>query len=70
MEVGRAKNRFQISPYLYLSELRSSAVHNFMIMRVEHAQIQVIGYGESQLIADNTFESGRQQNRRMELLTP
>ncbi|MNF60672.1 Outer membrane porin F precursor [compost metagenome] len=41
-----------------------------MAQGVASAQLQAMGYGESQPIADNTTEAGRYQNRRVELLSP
>jgi outer membrane protein OmpA-like peptidoglycan-associated protein len=51
-----------------LSELRARSVGDQLIkLRVQPARIETIGYGESHPIASNASESGRQQNRRVEL---
>lgn len=51
-----------------LSERRAEAVKNALIgMGVEPSRITTIGYGESRPIAGNNTESGRQQNRRVEV---
>lgn len=51
-----------------LSVNRATAVQSrLMSGGVDSRRVTVIGYGESQPIADNGSESGRQQNRRVEL---
>jgi len=51
-----------------LSELRAQSVKNALKgMGVDPARMTIIGYGESKPIASNTTESGRQQNRRVEI---
>ncbi len=51
-----------------LSEKRSDRVRTFLISEgVSPPRITAIGYGESVPIAGNTTESGRAQNRRVEL---
>ncbi len=52
-----------------LSEKRALAVKNELIAQnVDPARIEIIGFGESKPIADNSTESGRQLNRRVELV--
>lgn len=55
-----------------LSEQRANAVAQYLISRgVTPARIQAYGMGERQPIASNATESGRQANRRVELvITP
>jgi len=57
---------------LDLSRRRADAVANYLVSRgVANARVERIGYGEQYPIADNTSESGRQQNRRVEIrITP
>ena len=55
-----------------LSERRAQAVMNALISYgVSAGRMTTIGYGESQPIADNSTQAGRQLNRRVEItLTP
>jgi outer membrane protein OmpA-like peptidoglycan-associated protein len=57
---------------LDLSRRRAEAVTNFLVSRgVARARLESIGYGEQYPVADNTTESGRAQNRRVEIrITP
>ena len=57
---------------LDLSRRRADSVANYLVSRgVAGARVERIGYGEQYPIADNTTESGRQQNRRVEIrITP
>lgn len=57
---------------LDLSRRRAEAVSNFLVSRgVSRARLESIGYGEQYPVADNTTESGRAQNRRVEIrITP
>ena len=57
---------------LDLSRRRAEAVANYLVSRgVARARIETIGYGEQYPIADNTTESGRSANRRVEIrITP
>ena len=51
-----------------LSRRRALAVRDYLASRgIEVTQLAVAGYGESQPIADNTTDEGRQQNRRVVL---
>lgn len=52
-----------------LSERRADAVKNALVgMGVNPARMTAIGYGESRPVADNNIESGRQMNRRVEIV--
>ncbi len=51
-----------------LSERRAQSVSNFLTAQGIPAQkLSVVGYGESQPVADNGSDEGRAQNRRVEL---
>jgi OOP family OmpA-OmpF porin len=52
-----------------LSEQRANAVRDYLVDRgVSPSQLVTRGYGESQPVAPNDNDSGRAQNRRVELL--
>jgi outer membrane protein OmpA-like peptidoglycan-associated protein len=52
-----------------LSERRAEVVKNALSgMGVNPSRMTAIGYGESKPVADNNIESGRQMNRRVEIL--
>jgi outer membrane protein OmpA-like peptidoglycan-associated protein len=52
-----------------LSERRAEAVRNALIGRgIDANRMTAVGYGESAPIASNDTESGRQQNRRVDVL--
>lgn len=52
-----------------LSENRAGAVANYFVSRgISSARLSTVGYGESQPRADNSTASGRQLNRRVEIL--
>lgn len=57
---------------LDLSRRRAESVANYLVSRgVARARVETIGYGEQYPIADNTTETGRAQNRRVEIrITP
>ncbi len=50
-----------------LSERRATAVKSWLLENLEpgHGDIEVLGYGESQPVADNGNFQGRQRNRRV-----
>jgi outer membrane protein OmpA-like peptidoglycan-associated protein len=51
-----------------LSERRAQSVKDALVgMGVDQARMTTIGYGESKPIASNDTDSGRQQNRRVEI---
>jgi outer membrane protein OmpA-like peptidoglycan-associated protein len=52
-----------------LSERRAAAVRDALLARgVAAERIAAVGYGETRPIADNGSESGRQKNRRIEIV--
>jgi len=52
-----------------LSERRADAVKNYLIGRgVDSVRMTAVGYGEGYPVASNDTESGRQLNRRVDLL--
>src|SRR5690606_36001162 len=52
---------------MQLSKDRANAVKNYLVNSgVSANNVEVIGYGETQPIASNATEAGRQQNRRVE----
>ncbi len=52
-----------------LSERRADAVSNYLIRRgIDQMRITSLGYGEGNPVASNETVSGRQQNRRVDLL--
>ena len=54
---------------LQLSEQRANAVKNALVVKnVNAARISALGMGESNPIADNTTEGGRQLNRRVSII--
>ena len=51
-----------------LSEKRSSAVRGYLAAKgVPPSRLTTVGYGESEPVATNDSENGRQQNRRVEV---
>lgn len=53
----------------YLSERRAGTVEGYLVNRgVEPGRMTSLGYGESYPVASNSSSSGRQQNRRVDVL--
>lgn len=53
---------------LELSRLRAQAVANFIAsLKVDPSRFTIMGYGEGQPVSDNTTETGRATNRRVEI---
>ena len=51
-----------------LSESRASSVRDFLLNQgIESKRTRAVGYGERSPVASNGTESGREQNRRVEL---
>ncbi|WP_352890968.1 OmpA family protein [Sinimarinibacterium thermocellulolyticum] len=51
-----------------LSERRARSVVSYLVSRgIPQSRLTAVGYGESQPIADNQTEEGRERNRRVEL---
>lgn len=66
--VGHTDNTGTFEKNQYLSEQRASSVANYLIAQgVSPTRIQAVGYGPRQPIADNSTESGKQANRRVEI---
>ena len=52
-----------------LSENRAGSVRDFLVQQgIAGSSIQSRGFGENQPVATNDTASGRQQNRRVELI--
>lgn len=65
---GHTDNVGTDSYNMKLSERRADAVASFLSKNgVKRARMSVIGYGESTPLVENTDESGRDKNRRVEL---
>ena len=66
---GYTDNTGSESYNLQLSEQRANAVRNALVVKnVNAARITALGMGESNPIADNTTEGGRQLNRRVSII--
>ncbi len=65
---GHTDSRGEEGYNLELSRRRAQSVANALASKqVDPTRFTLIGYGETQPIADNATEMGRQQNRRVEL---
>jgi outer membrane protein OmpA-like peptidoglycan-associated protein len=52
-----------------LSQHRADSVRSYLIQQgVQSRRLTALGLGETQPIADNQTQSGRQQNRRVEII--
>ena len=52
-----------------LSERRAEAVANYLVkLGVDRDKVSAVGYGESNPVATNETDSGRQLNRRVEII--
>lgn len=52
-----------------LSERRAKSVQNYLVRRgVDNDRMATLGFGESEPVADNETESGRRQNRRVDIM--
>ena len=50
-----------------LSKDRAESIKNYMISQnVKSGKIEAVGYGETQPVATNKTDAGRQKNRRVE----
>jgi len=66
---GHTDSRGSESMNLTLSQNRADSVRNALVSRgVEGTRITAKGFGKSMPIADNSVESGRSQNRRVEII--
>ncbi|MXP27178.1 OmpA family protein [Altererythrobacter indicus] len=70
--MGHTDSTGSASYNLDLSRRRAESVANYLVSRgISRARIETIGYGEQYPVADNTTESGRALNRRVEVkITP
>ena len=67
--VGYTDNKGSESYNQQLSEQRANSVKNALVVKnVQAARISALGMGESNPIADNTTEGGRQLNRRVAII--
>ena len=67
--VGHTDDTGEAAYNQQLSEARARAVADYLISRgVNPARVAAYGQGESQPVASNATEAGRQANRRVELL--
>jgi outer membrane protein OmpA-like peptidoglycan-associated protein len=67
--VGYTDNTGSESYNQQLSGQRANAVKNALVVKnVQTARISALGMGESNPIADNTTEGGRQLNRRVAII--
>lgn len=65
---GHTDSQGSDSYNLQLSDQRATSVANFLRQHgVKPERITTIGYGETRPVADNGTETGREQNRRVEL---
>lgn len=65
---GHTDSRGSASYNMGLSRDRAYSVANYLTARgVSANRINVVAYGESRPVADNSTDYGRQQNRRVEL---
>lgn len=68
MIVGHTDSRGDDDYNLSLSERRANSAANYMINQgLDDSRIRTEGRGEYEAIADNSTDSGRQQNRRVEV---
>ena len=52
-----------------LSEKRAQAVTGYFIKKgIDESRVRAVGYGSSRPVADNKSRSGREANRRVELV--
>jgi outer membrane protein OmpA-like peptidoglycan-associated protein len=66
---GHTDNVGSDASNLALSERRAGSVHTYLLQQgVGSQRISSSGLGESQPIADNDTDAGRQQNRRVEII--
>lgn len=65
---GHTDNSGNDAINLPLSKARAQSVRDYLVLNgLEMANIQVAGFGASRPVADNTTESGRAANRRVEV---
>ena len=65
---GHTDNQGSAAYNKNLSLRRAQAVKNYLVSKgITADRIEIIGYGESQPIADNSTPEGRQLNRRVEI---
>jgi OOP family OmpA-OmpF porin len=65
---GHTDSRGDTAYNLALSDRRAAAVRDYLVSRgVSGARIETVGLGESQPVASNDTDAGREQNRRVVL---
>jgi outer membrane protein OmpA-like peptidoglycan-associated protein len=68
MIVGHTDSRGDANYNMSLSERRARAASSYMISQgLPSSRIQIVGRGETEPIADNNTDAGRQNNRRIEV---
>ena len=67
---GHTDDRGSEGYNMNLSLARANAVMDYLIenLELDPMRFSTVGYGESQPVADNSEEEGRQQNRRVEIV--
>ena len=69
MVIGHTDNIGSDSYNSELSQRRAESVKNYAVAQgISSSRLTTVGKGEAEPIADNSNESGRSQNRRVEIV--